>query len=826
MQKFYSAILFISILFLPFTSFGQNKMPDTSLPKPFLWTYQLPDEDIVGPMDVSVSGSYHLVREIVGERIHANCVYKIDKMVFTPKYGDLRFKYKGRIYKANEVAGTDNQNAMIGWGDVKITGINISIKAVNVKNATSFDINSNFASAYDIGEVGREQDLNNISLELIGSYATKIYFNNSIALQTRLDKLERLMEDREDYKRYISDANSYYNGNDLANARINYQNASKLFPKETYPQSQITKIDAQIKTDAAKKLAAQTAVNNTQSTSQYSNITYNNSSNSTSGNSSNNNSTYNTSSNPKPSTQSSGGSSQMSQKVKVNGNDVQVFQQGGKYYIVNSDGSQFETTKTAYDQVSAISNKKIQAQATAAQTTSTQVSSQPQTTKAANDPLANYNAPVTAAPVTNSQLLNTMTAMNPSNKGLNEFAQNYAQGEQIAQVANGLIDLFSASPEEKAKKERERQAAAEQAEAYREAQLKLQLENEQSAKNIFAEILKICPPTSVDNKTNLVINIMDTYISNKYNYDVSSMIPEWKTWMTEAIANNNQYATIVFAGKTLGFYETKFTHTIGLTNDDAIRLLEQIGDGEIDSRPYLGIAHEMIKKTISEKNKKKKVTSKEVSTFKITHVFPDSQAEKCGLFKNDIILKINSIYVNDITETILKHKIGDKIDLTILRDSKEISKEAVIGSISDNYKVDAILLLANYYNIKDKGNNPEKALYNFTKAAENGSPIAMYALGEIYQNNLYGNKKINVKYKFKKNKEFALEWYTKSIQNSNYLSSSLYNQYKVGSIFEPASYDELITMHKKGIGTQKSSEKADEILALKNAYIASNNPEK
>jgi len=823
MRKFYSTILFISIHFLSFTNFGQNKMPSTSLSKPFLWTYQLPDEDVIGPMDVLVSGSYHLVREIVGEKIHANCVYKIDKMVFTPKFGDLRFKYKGRIYKANEVAGTDGQNAMIGWGDVKITGINISIKAVNVKNATNFNINPNFASAYDIGEIGREQDLNNISLELVGSFATSIYFSNHIGLLTRLDKLEKLMKDREDYKRYISDANNYYNSNDLDNARINYQNASKLFPKETYPQSQITKIDTQIKADAAKKIAEQAAVNNAQSTT-----TYNNSSNPISDNSSNNNynSTYNASPSTKPSTQLSGGSGQMSQKVKVNGNDVQVFQQGGKYYMVNSDGSQFETTKTAYDQVSAISNKKIQAQTTAAQNTSTQVASQPQATKAVNDPLANYNSPVTTAPVTNSQLLNAITAINPNNKGLNEFAQNYAQGEQIAQVANGLIDLFSASPEEKARKERERQAAAEQAEVYRQAQLKLQLENEQNAKNTFAKILKMYPPNTDDNKTNLVINVMDIYIANKYNYDVSSMIPEWKTWMTEAITNNNQYATTVFAGKTLGFYETKFTHTIGLTNDNAIKLLEQIGDGEMDLRPYLGIAHETIKKTISEKNKKKKVTSKEINTFKITSVVPDSQAEKCGLAKNDIILKINSIYVDNVTETILKHKIGDKIDLTILRDSKEISKEAVIGSISNNYKVDAILLLANYYNIKDKGNNPEKALYNFTKAAENGSPIAMYALGEIYQNNLYGNKKINVKYKFKKNEEFALEWYTKSIQNSNYLPSSLYNQYKVGSIFEPASYDKLITMHQKGIGTKKNPEKADEFLALKNAYIASKNSEK
>ena len=793
MQKLYSTLLYIFILSSAFTNFGQNKMPDKSLSKPFLWTYQLPDEDVIGPMDVSVSGTYYFVREIVGEKIHANINYKIDKMVFTPKFGDLRFKYKGRIYKANEVAGTDGLSAMLGWGDVKITGVNISIKAVGVKNGRYFDINSNLASAYDIGEVGRDQDLNNLFVEEVGSYATAIYFNNSIGLQTRLDKLERLVEDREDYKKYISDANSYYNSDDLANARINYQNASKLLPRETYPQSQIAKIDAQLKADAAKKLASQNTTSNTYSTTK-SNTAYNNTRNSDNNKESNTN--ISTSNNSTTTAKSAAANIKLSPKIMVSGIEAQLYENGGRYYVLNSDGTEYETTKASYDKISAAAYK---AQASSS------------------------NSPVTPAPITNSQLLNTLTALNPNNKGLNEFATNYAQGEQIAQVTNGLIDLFSASPEEKARKERERQAAAEREEAYRQAQLKLQYENEQKAKSEFSEIIKTNPPINETNKNYLVITLMDNYISEKYNTDVSSLIPEWKNWMTDLISNNDHYSSTVFAGKALGFNYKKFDYKLGISETEALTILEKVGNSSAEYIPYMGISFDIVKKSISEKNKKKKTITKEVNTFKISKITPGTSAEASDLKVNDVIVKFNNAYQENLHEKIRSHKIGDKVTLTILRDNKEIIKDVKIGStIKNHFKVDAILTLANYYNLKEKGNDPEKALYYFTKAAENGSPIAMYALGEIYQNLVYGNKKVNVKFKFKKNEEFALDWYLKSIENPNYITSAIYKHYKIGSTFEPQSYDELITMYKKGIGCKKSPEKADEILILKNNYLAEN----
>ena len=354
MRKLYLSTFFLFILLCPSENFGQNQVSDKSLSKPFLWNYALPDNDNIGPMDVSVSGTYYFVREIIGNTIRVNVNYKIDKMTFMPKYGDLRYKYKGKVYKANEVAATDGLDAMIGWRDVKITGINIAIKAVGVKNARWFDINSHLAAAVDIGEVDRDKDLNNLSLELVGSYATSIYFGNSIGLETRLDKMMRLVENREEYKNYIADGNNDFNNGNLENAKATYQKALKLFPKDSYAQSQIAKIDAQIKSEIAKKQATETAAVNTKSTSKTS--SYNSSQDNTAHNNASRTNSY--TSNAKEDNQSNVGSSQLSDKVKLsNGESVQVFRQGGKNYIQYADGKTAEINQTNYDAIQSTVNK-------------------------------------------------------------------------------------------------------------------------------------------------------------------------------------------------------------------------------------------------------------------------------------------------------------------------------------------------------------------------------------------------------------------------------------------------------------------------------------
>ncbi len=418
-----------------------------------------------------------------------------------------------------------------------------------------------------------------------------------------------------------------------------------------------------------------------------------------------------------------------------------------------------------------------------------------------------------------AQLMNALSNVNLGTAG-NNYVQNYAQAQQVSELATGLIDLFTPSPEEQARKEAARIEAAKRAEEYRQTQLKLILENEENAKADFSKYLKNYPPTTIDNKSRLVIDVLDNYISDKYGVNCESSIPEWNIWIKEAIEKNDKYTTVVFAGKTLGFNFKRFSYNIELSKEEATKLLEKVSESSPEYKPHLGISYKTSKKTISEKNKKKKVVKKDINTFRVNYINKGSSAEASDIQIDDIILKINNNYTDDFAVAIAKFKIDEKIALTVSRNDKEIIKQITIGSkLKDNYNVDAMLLLANNYNLKNGGNNPEKALYYFTKAAENGSPNAMYAMAEIYQNNVFGDKKVNVKFKNKKNPEFALEWYLKSIQNTGYEGSNIYKLYKTGSSFEPLAYDELILMYTKGIGCKKNPEKAAEILALKNDYI-------
>lgn len=76
------------------------------------------------------------------------------------------------------------------------------------------------------------------------------------------------------------------------------------------------------------------------------------------------------------------------------------------------------------------------------------------------------------------------------------------------------------------------------------------------------------------------------------------------------------------------------------------------------------------------------VTEKSTKGAIITSVSKESGAEKAGLKKNDIITKIDDIKIvgtGDVSAAIRKHKPGEKITVTILRDDKEQKLTAELG---------------------------------------------------------------------------------------------------------------------------------------------------
>lgn len=65
-------------------------------------------------------------------------------------------------------------------------------------------------------------------------------------------------------------------------------------------------------------------------------------------------------------------------------------------------------------------------------------------------------------------------------------------------------------------------------------------------------------------------------------------------------------------------------------------------------------------------------------------IIPGSGADKAGLLENDIILEVDGEKItqkNTLAKMILKHEVGDQIQLKILRQGREIYKKATLGEM-------------------------------------------------------------------------------------------------------------------------------------------------
>lgn len=217
---------------------AQTQVSNKSNVQTLLWPYKLPNSQDHGPMDVTVHGTYHFTRERWGEtyRVHLN--YTITKIEYL---APLRFLRNGVIYRPSEMSAIDGLGSQ-GFDEVDITGINIKMTAIGVSNAREFDINKNYGHANYIGDISPTADLNSLSLDLVPSYASNIYYTNPSALRGRIDKLNKLVEDGDKYKTTISQADAAFNSKDWLKAKSLYESATRLFPNENYPKEQLDKI--------------------------------------------------------------------------------------------------------------------------------------------------------------------------------------------------------------------------------------------------------------------------------------------------------------------------------------------------------------------------------------------------------------------------------------------------------------------------------------------------------------------------------------------------------------------------------------------------------
>lgn len=126
------------------------------------------------------------------------------------------------------------------------------------------------------------------------------------------------------------------------------------------------------------------------------------------------------------------------------------------------------------------------------------------------------------------------------------------------------------------------------------------------------------------------------------------------------------------ATETGGFMGYGFAIPVDIVKTVIDDLIE---DGKID-RPSLGVMISNI-----DKIQAKALGLDKVKGVLINDVVKKSGAEDAGLEPQDVILKVDGVEVNSVSELqteIIKKQIGDKVSLSIWRDNKEINKKVTL----------------------------------------------------------------------------------------------------------------------------------------------------
>lgn len=179
--------------------------------------------------------------------------------------------------------------------------------------------------------------------------------------------------------------------------------------------------------------------------------------------------------------------------------------------------------------------------------------------------------------------------------------------------------------------------------------------------------------------------------------------------------------------------------------------------------------------------------------------------------------------------------------LEIAKKERRLGNEWIgyVQHVAHKGSVDAMIILARFHDLSPHYSktysNANLALEWITKAAEKGSPNAMYYLGMIYKygiiedlNDDRGNKNnrksMHVQYNVPKDEKKALEWFEKSIQPDYEPSLYAKTEKEFGqnhincSYFHGDAYKELSIIYKEGKIVPKDKAKADELMKKRTHY--------
>ena len=108
-----------------------------------------------------------------------------------------------------------------------------------------------------------------------------------------------------------------------------------------------------------------------------------------------------------------------------------------------------------------------------------------------------------------------------------------------------------------------------------------------------------------------------------------------------------------------------------------------LGGGKLE-QPYLGVRYVSLTNDLAKEFNLKPTRGAYITSGSGQDaVVSGSPADKAGLADHDVITKVNNITIDDktsLTAALSRFKVGDKVTLTIVRDGKTITKDAILGA--------------------------------------------------------------------------------------------------------------------------------------------------
>ena len=146
-------------------------------------------------------------------------------------------------------------------------------------------------------------------------------------------------------------------------------------------------------------------------------------------------------------------------------------------------------------------------------------------------------------------------------------------------------------------------------------------------------------------------------------------------------------------GEVIGIITLKFIDAniegmgFAIKIDDVMSHISELEKGKTIGRPFIGITYTNIGDSVTLSKYNITLNSYARHGVVVLDITKNSAAEKSGIQAGDIIIKIDNEEIKNVAHLkylLYKHNVGDKINLTVLRNNKEISMEVTVTNTKEN----------------------------------------------------------------------------------------------------------------------------------------------